>query len=220
MGSFKEGKLRYLVATDVAARGIDVEAMPLVVHMGIPTQFENYIHRSGRTGRAGAKGTSLALVSFKESRILLAWGRRGGLKLEWRGLPTQTEIREARGKRLGERVAGQESPAFLALAKQLLENREAEPLVAALLSLIEDEAHGGFDIPDSARQEPRRDKKPFTPRSGEKPGWTPGGPKPAGSYAKKPYEDRGPRTGVSSYKKREDGAAPYAKPATPYKKKV
>ena len=80
MSSFKEGKLRYLVATDVAARGIDVENMPLVVHMGIPTQFENYIHRSGRTGRAGAKGTSMALVSFKESRILLAWGRRGGLQ--------------------------------------------------------------------------------------------------------------------------------------------
>ena len=220
MGSFKEGKLRYLVATDVAARGIDVGGMPLVVHMGIPTQFENYIHRSGRTGRAGSKGTSLALVSFKESRILLAWGRRGGLKLEWRGVPSQAEIREARGKRLGERVAGQESPTFLALAKQLLENREAEPLVAALLSLIEDEAHGGFDIPDSPRSEPRRDKKPFTPRSGEKPGWTPGAPKPAGSYAKKPYEDRGPRTGPSPYKKREEGAAPYAKSTAPYKKKV
>ncbi|HWQ08351.1 MAG TPA: DEAD/DEAH box helicase, partial [Holophaga sp.] len=47
MTAFKEGKLRYLVATDVAARGIDVENMPLVVHIGIPTQFENYIHRSG-----------------------------------------------------------------------------------------------------------------------------------------------------------------------------
>ena len=95
-GQFKDGKLRYLVATDVAARGIDVEAMPLVVHVGIPTQLENYIHRCGRTGRAGSKGACLALVNFKESRILLAWSRRGGLKLEWRAVPTHAEIREAR----------------------------------------------------------------------------------------------------------------------------
>ena len=101
MAQFKEGKLRYLVATDVAARGIDVEAMPLVVHLGIPTQMESYIHRSGRTGRAGAKGASLALVGFKESRILLAWARRGGLKLEWRSVPTQGEIRETRTRAPG-----------------------------------------------------------------------------------------------------------------------
>ena len=90
MSNFKDGKLRYLVATDVAARGIDVENMPLVVHMGIPMQFENYIHRSGRTGRAGLKGASLALVGFRESRILVAWAHRGGLKLEWRQAPGRT----------------------------------------------------------------------------------------------------------------------------------
>ena len=193
MSSFKEGKLRYLVATDVAARGIDVENMPLVVHMGIPTQFENYIHRSGRTGRAGAKGTSMALVSFKESRILLAWGRRGGLKLEWRGVPTQAEIRAARAKRLAERVGAQEAPTFLDLARTLLTDREPATLVAALLSLIEDEAHGGFDIPEVPRAEPRREKKPYASRPGEKPGWTP---------SARPFET-----------KREPTARPYQKTA-------
>ncbi len=230
MTSFKEGKLRYLVATDVAARGIDVENMPLVVHMGIPTQFENYIHRSGRTGRAGAKGTSMALVSFKESRILLAWGRRGGLQLDWRGIPTQTEIRTARAKRLAERVNGQEAPAFLELARTMISEREPASLVAALLSLIEDEAHSGFDIPDVPKTEPRREKKPYAPRPGEKPGWTPGArpvetrsDRPAHSY-KKPagtFEDRahGPRKGLSPFKRTEDRNPVDRRTGKPFKKK-
>ena len=164
MSSFKDGKLRYLVATDVAARGIDVENMPLVVHLGIPTQFENYVHRSGRTGRAGAKGTSLALVSFKESRILLAWARRGGLTLDWRPVPTRDEIRASRSRRLAERVGSQEAPAFLDLARTLLEQRTPDVLVAALLSLIEDEAHAGFEIPDPPKREYSAEKRPFVSR--------------------------------------------------------
>ena len=231
MSSFKEGKLRYLVATDVAARGIDVENMPLVVHMGIPTQFENYIHRSGRTGRAGAKGTSMALVSFKESRILLAWGRRGGLRLDWRGLPTQAEIRIARAKRLAERVAKQDAPAFLDLARTMLVEREPAPLVAALLSLIEDEAHGGFDIPDMPKTEPRREKKTFAPRPGEKPGWTPGSKsfdskseRPSRPYQKptSTFEDRAkaPRKGPSPFNRSEDKAPLDRRTGKPFKKKV
>jgi ATP-dependent RNA helicase DeaD len=230
MSSFKEGKLRYLVATDVAARGIDVENMPLVVHMGIPTQFENYIHRSGRTGRAGAKGTSMALVSFKESRILLAWGRRGGLQLDWRGVPTQAEIRTARAKRLAERVGQQEAPAFLDLARTMLTEREPSSLVAALLSLIEDEAHGGFDIPDVPKTEPRREKKTFTPRPGEKPGWTPGsksaefkGEKPVHPY-KKPsatFADRtrGPRKTEGAFNRGENRSPLDRRTGKPFKKK-
>lgn len=229
MSSFKEGKLRYLVATDVAARGIDVENMPLVVHMGIPTQFENYIHRSGRTGRAGAKGTSMALVSFKESRILLAWGRRGGLQLDWRAVPTQAEIRSARSKRLAERVNQQEAPAFLDLARTMLSQREPAELVAALLSLIEDEAHGGFDIPDVPKAEPRREKKTFAPRPGERPGWAPGskptegrGEKPLRPYQKpsgskdRPYENR---KGGGSFKAADSRQPVDRRTGKPFKKK-
>lgn len=185
MSNFKEGKLRYLVATDVAARGIDVEGMPLVVHMGIPTQMESYIHRSGRTGRAGSKGASLALVSFKESRILLAWARRGGLKLDWRGVPTQAEIKELRTRRLVDKLKEKESPALLEVAQRMLEGRDPASLVAALLSMVEGPEHDGFDIPDAPQKDYSADKRPFKPRPGEKPGWTPG-QKPAYA-AKKPY---------------------------------
>ena len=148
-GSFKTGRLRYLVATDVAARGLDIGGLPLVVNMGIPTQLENYIHRTGRTGRAGAKGTSLSLVGHRESRILGAWVRRGGLNLEWRAVPTPNEILRERSGRLITKIQSHEAPAFEMLAKTLLKTRSAEGIVAALLSLIEDEAHLGFDVPET-----------------------------------------------------------------------
>ena len=147
LGQFKDGKLRYLVATDVAARGLDISGLPLVVHVGIPTQLESYIHRSGRTGRAGAKGSSLALVNWKESRILLAWSRRGGLKLDWRAVPTPAEIRDAQAARLGERVVASVSPATLAQAAAMLKERDPLHLVAGLLGLAQSELASGFDIP-------------------------------------------------------------------------
>jgi ATP-dependent RNA helicase RhlE len=69
---FKTGKVRVLVATDVAARGLDIEALPLVVNFDLPGAPEDYVHRSGRTGRAGATGTSIALVSSDEQERLEA----------------------------------------------------------------------------------------------------------------------------------------------------
>jgi len=212
---FKEGKLRYLVATDVAARGIDVEAMPLVVHMGIPTQMESYIHRSGRTGRAGLKGASLALVNFKESRILLAWSRRGGLKLDWRALPTQAEIRETRARKLAERIKAVESPRHLETAQRLLAERDAPALVAALLSMVEGTSPDGFDIPDSPKQEYSTEKRPFKPRPGEKAGWTPGQKPPfrRDDRPAKPWVDKGPAAAKKPYpaKKKWDAAPAFPK---------
>ncbi|BDU76657.1 DEAD/DEAH box helicase [Mesoterricola sediminis] len=217
MGNFKEGRLRYLVATDVAARGIDVEGMPLVVHLGIPTQMESYIHRSGRTGRAGSKGSSLALVTFKESRILLAWSRRGGLKLEWRAVPTQAEIREKRTQALLDRVGALEAPGMEETATRLLEGRGPVQVVAALLSLVEGPEHAGFDIPDAPRQEYASEKRPFKPRPGEKPGWTPGKKpfrredRPEGAGEHRPFKPRqGEKGGWVPGKKpfRKDAAGP------------
>jgi ATP-dependent RNA helicase DeaD len=198
LASFKEGKLRYLVATDVAARGLDVEALPLVIHMGIPTQMESYIHRSGRTGRAGLKGTSLALVDFKESRILLAWGRRGGLKLDWRPAPTQEQIAEGRVKHLQTQLEALEAPEQLELAKLLLGTRPAAELVAALLSLVQKDGHGGFFIPEPPKVA-YKTEKPARPRFSESSfGPRAEGSRPAGPRDERPtrpYQERptGPR---------------------------
>jgi len=66
MRAFKNGKLQILVATDLAARGIDVKELAFVVHYQLPEKSEYYTHRSGRTGRAGNKGFSLSLITPRE----------------------------------------------------------------------------------------------------------------------------------------------------------
>ena len=70
LDAFKEGKLQVLVATDVAARGLDIDDLPLVVNYELPHVPEDYIHRIGRTGRAGASGEAISLVAPEEERYL------------------------------------------------------------------------------------------------------------------------------------------------------
>ncbi|OHX13968.1 DEAD/DEAH box helicase [Chromobacterium sphagni] len=68
LASFKDGELRVLVATDVAARGLDISELPYVVNYEMPNSPEDYVHRIGRTGRAGAKGVAISLMSPDETR--------------------------------------------------------------------------------------------------------------------------------------------------------
>ncbi len=70
LGEFKSGKLRVLVATDIAARGLDIEQLPQVVNLDLPEVAHDYVHRIGRTGRAGATGQAVSLVSADESQLL------------------------------------------------------------------------------------------------------------------------------------------------------
>ncbi|EGQ26171.1 MULTISPECIES: DEAD/DEAH box helicase [Sporosarcina] len=65
---FREGKIRVLIATDLAARGLDIEGLTHVIHVDVPHTVEQYLHRSGRTGRAGADGEVLTLLSYAEER--------------------------------------------------------------------------------------------------------------------------------------------------------
>ncbi|MDO8812128.1 MAG: helicase-related protein, partial [Gallionella sp.] len=71
LDAFKEGKITALVATDVAARGLDIDQLPLVVNYELPTNAEDYVHRIGRTGRAGASGEAISLVDSEEERRLV-----------------------------------------------------------------------------------------------------------------------------------------------------
>src|SRR5690606_13473883 len=70
LNEFKEGKIQVLVATDVAARGLDIENLAYVINFELPTVPEDYIHRIGRTGRAGSKGNAISLVSNNEKEFL------------------------------------------------------------------------------------------------------------------------------------------------------
>jgi ATP-dependent RNA helicase RhlE len=72
LADFKSGKARVLVATDVAARGLDIPLLPLVVNFDLPMVAEDYVHRIGRTGRAGASGEAISLVAPDEAGLLRA----------------------------------------------------------------------------------------------------------------------------------------------------
>ena len=86
LAAFKNGRLQVLVATDIAARGIDVEALPHVVNFDVPAQADDYIHRVGRTARAGAAGDALTFASPAESGELAAIERAVGRRIERRTL--------------------------------------------------------------------------------------------------------------------------------------
>ena len=79
---FRSGSYRVLVATDVAARGLDIDGITHVVNYEVPSNRETYVHRVGRTGRADATGTALTLVAPEELRALQALQRSFGLELQ------------------------------------------------------------------------------------------------------------------------------------------
>ncbi len=87
LDGFKQGKVKLLVATDIAARGIDIAELPCVVNFELPYHPEDYVHRIGRTGRAGASGLAISLVSPDEDKLLGAVEKFIGRKLECTPLP-------------------------------------------------------------------------------------------------------------------------------------
>tara|TARA_A100001391_G_scaffold133055_1_gene92087 strand:- start:3151 stop:4638 length:1488 start_codon:yes stop_codon:yes gene_type:complete len=86
LADFKDGSVRALVATDIAARGLDIEQLPQVVNFDLPNVPEDYVHRIGRTGRAGASGQAVSLVSADESKLLFDIEKLIGQPLERRDL--------------------------------------------------------------------------------------------------------------------------------------
>ncbi|MGP4040923.1 DEAD/DEAH box helicase [Gracilibacillus sp. D59] len=96
MEGFKLGKFRYLVATDVAARGIDVDNVSLVINFDVPMEKESYVHRTGRTGRAGNKGKAITFVDSFEERYLRSIENYIGFELHKREIPSKEEVKGAK----------------------------------------------------------------------------------------------------------------------------
>ncbi|MDQ3191593.1 MAG: DEAD/DEAH box helicase [Bacteroidota bacterium] len=94
MGRFRNKSIQLLVATDVAARGIDVEAITHVIHYSLPDDIENYTHRSGRTARAGKTGISMAIINMKEVGKIRELERKLKSKFEKKSIPTGFEVVE------------------------------------------------------------------------------------------------------------------------------
>jgi len=122
LAQFRRGQFSVLVATDVAARGIDVKGVDLVVQFRTPRDTEGYIHRSGRTGRAGRDGTAVVLYDDREERDVRNLEREAGVTFERLGPPANSRVLEAAANdaalALG-RVQDEVLPHFLTTAREL-----------------------------------------------------------------------------------------------------
>jgi superfamily II DNA/RNA helicase len=106
LDSFRKGTLTLLVASDVAARGLDIPEVSHVFNFDVPTHAEDYVHRIGRTGRAGRSGTAITLVAPSDTKLITAIAKLTGETVEWMGSPPtaeEAEERPARRSREGEK---------------------------------------------------------------------------------------------------------------------
>jgi ATP-dependent RNA helicase DeaD len=137
MAKVKKGEVRFMVATDIAARGIDISDLSHVINYSLPEDPAVYLHRVGRTGRIGKKGTALSLVSGAEIMTLSALQKKFGIQFETRTLPTPEEARKRWTDRhvgeLKEAMSGSIFEAFIPLAQELKARPDGEFLVAFAL---------------------------------------------------------------------------------------
>lgn len=161
----RAGTLDVLVATDVAARGLDVERVGLVVNLDVPTEPEAYVHRIGRTGRAGRTGEALTFVTPKERHRLRAVERTTRTRLEEVTVPTPADVSRHRVETLLARTPARLEAGRLDLYREAvtrhLEATGAELLdvVAALAALAVGDEGPSADVPDDvpdATAEPAR----------------------------------------------------------------
>jgi ATP-dependent RNA helicase DeaD len=171
--SLRDGRSRVCVATDVAARGIDLANLDLVIHAELPNDPEVMQHRSGRTGRAGRKGVSVLLVPPARRRRAETLLNLAGIEAVWGTAPQADEIRRLDHERmLHDPVLSEETTAEdQALAQALLAERSPEEIAAALARLYRARLPSPEDILDPAEERGRgrheRDRDNGRPGRGE-----------------------------------------------------
>ncbi len=178
----RAGTLSLLVATDVASRGIDVANLSHVIQYEAPEDVESYIHRAGRTGRAGASGIALTLVGvFSEQMRIKQIQKEYGIVIEERPLPSKEEaasivtqrLTAALEKRLRQRDALQKerSPRFVAMAKELAANDASLELLAMLLDdSYQKTLHTAVENPNLSPVKPPKQRDNNRRRSGSRSG--------------------------------------------------
>jgi ATP-dependent RNA helicase DeaD len=140
---FKGGQLDILVATDVAARGLDVERISHVVNYDIPYDTDSYVHRIGRTGRAGRSGEAILFITPRERNMLRAIERATRSPLEPMELPTHADVNERRVARfrqsITEAIAAGHAEPFISLIEEFEREQDvpAVEIAAALASLLQ-----------------------------------------------------------------------------------
>jgi len=162
--AMRDGRARVCVATDVAARGIDLPNLDLVIHAELPTGSETLLHRSGRTGRAGRKGISALIVPQKMRRKaenLLKWAK---LNAKWIAAPSAEEVRAADSVRLTNDPlwSDEASEAEKSQAATLMEAHDSEALALAVLRMYSAKHSAPEEIRKVTAEAPR-ERKPFGP---------------------------------------------------------
>lgn len=141
----KRSQIDILIATDVVARGLDVERISHVLNYDIPYDTESYIHRIGRTGRAGREGEAILFVSPREQRMLKSIERATRQKIEAMQLPSTDDINEKRVQRFVDRITqtidSQDLDFFKNLLTEYQQEHDADPLIiaSALAHLLQGE---------------------------------------------------------------------------------
>jgi ATP-dependent RNA helicase DeaD len=164
----RRGTLRFLVATDMAARGLDIPELSHVIQYETPEDPESYIHRAGRTGRAGASGVAISLVTDLEKLNLVRIAKTYKIDMQERPLPTDSDVQQIVTQRVTallearlrqrDMVQIERSQRFVPLARELAESPEELALVAMLLDdYYQQTLHAAPPQPES---EPYEEEEP------------------------------------------------------------
>jgi ATP-dependent RNA helicase DeaD len=157
MKRFRDGTADLLVATDVAARGLDIPRLSHVVNYDVPASPEMYVHRTGRTGRAGREGVAITLVQPREERMLRQIEKLTRQRIEMARLPTAADVRarrlEATRDAVREAVEAGDLDAYRTVARSLAEEFDLLDVAAAAVKLAHEPAEGEEAESPSAPQE-------------------------------------------------------------------
>jgi ATP-dependent RNA helicase DeaD len=139
MNAFRKKQIQMLVATDVAARGIDVDDITHVINYQLPDEIETYTHRSGRTGRAGKSGTSMVIITRSELRKIKAIESKIGQKFITKNIPSGMEICEIQLYHLANKIKdteiNPEVEAYLPAINSVFEGIDREELIKKVISV-------------------------------------------------------------------------------------
>ena len=155
MGGFRKGTIEILIATDVAARGIDVEDVDMVINYDVPQDVEYYVHRIGRTGRAGKSGKAITFVAPKDFTKLREIQHYAKIQIPRIPIPTQSDVAETRTRTMLEKVretinAGGMETYIRIIEKETEGDLSTIDIAAALLKLQME--HGTEDVPEKREE--------------------------------------------------------------------
>ncbi|MEH7106411.1 DEAD/DEAH box helicase [Bacillus sp. JJ1764] len=162
MNKFREGNIDILVATDVAARGIDVSGVTHVYNFDIPQDPESYVHRIGRTGRAGKTGQAITFATPREIGQIHSIEKASKGKIQRKSIPTVAEamesIQRAAVEKMIQLVEEDQDPRFKQAASELLDQYDSTALVSIALKLLSKDQRDG--LVQLTSETPRYSKKP------------------------------------------------------------